>query len=237
MKKICNQCKIEKELKEFNKHNSTKDGYKNKCKICTSLNMKKYLSNPLIKEDFYNKNKKRNKDKYQNNLEERIYHYKNHKNWMKNNLEYYDNWRKNNRDKSRKASKKWILNNPNYHKEKRKNNPIFKIKENLRSILYQKFKYNNFKFKKSLELLGCSIEEYKLYLESQFTSEMTWENYGTIWEIDHIKSCASFDLTKLEEQQKCFNYLNTQPLFKTTEIAESFGYKNYIGNRNKGKNG
>jgi hypothetical protein len=34
-------------------------------------------------------------------------------------------------------------------------------------------------------------------------------------------------------QKKCFNYNNLQPLFKTTQIAESFGYINNIGNRNK----
>jgi len=41
---------------------------------------------------------------------------------------------------------------------------------------------------------------------------MSWGNYGIYWEIDHKKPCASFDLTKLEEQQKCFHYTNTQPL-------------------------
>ena len=37
------------------------------------------------------------------------------------------------------------------------------------------------------------------------------------------------------EQQLCFHYTNTQPLFKTTKIAESFGYVNYVGNRDKSK--
>ena len=62
---------------------------------------------------------------------------------------------------------------------------------------------------------------------------MSWDNHGDIWEIDHILPCSSFDLTKLEEQQKCFHFSNHQPLFKTTQIAESFGYKDEIGNRNK----
>ena len=62
---------------------------------------------------------------------------------------------------------------------------------------------------------------------------MNWSNHGTIWEIDHIIPCDSFDLTKLEEQEKCFHFSNLQPLFKTTEIAESLGYKGYIGNREK----
>ena len=42
---------------------------------------------------------------------------------------------------------------------------------------------------------------------------MTWKNHGTVWEIDHIKPCASFDLTDITQQHKCFNYINTQPLY------------------------
>jgi hypothetical protein len=53
---------------------------------------------------------------------------------------------------------------------------------------------------------------------------MNCENYGEVWEVDHI-----IPLSK----EGSFNYKNTQPLFKTTKIAESFGYVGYIGNRNK----
>lgn len=42
--------------------------------------------------------------------------------------------------------------------------------------------------------------------------EMNWNNHGEVWEIDHIIPCSNFDLTKEEEQKKCFHYLNTQPL-------------------------
>ena len=42
---------------------------------------------------------------------------------------------------------------------------------------------------------------------------MSWDNYGK-WEIDHIRPCASFDLSKPEEQYKCFNYMNLQPLWE-----------------------
>jgi hypothetical protein len=42
--------------------------------------------------------------------------------------------------------------------------------------------------------LGCSIEEFRIYLENQFTSKMTWGNWGVIWELDHIQPLASFNL-------------------------------------------
>ena len=43
---------------------------------------------------------------------------------------------------------------------------------------------------------------------------MNWENYGTYWEIDHIKQVNTFDLKYFENQQQCFYYTNLRPLEK-----------------------
>ncbi len=72
--------------------------------------------------------------------------------------------------------------------------------------------YNELKKNRTIEYLGCSIGEYVTYLESKFTPEMTWENQGTYWEIDHIKPIDKFDLTNSNELIECFHYSNTQPL-------------------------
>ncbi len=48
---------------------------------------------------------------------------------------------------------------------------------------------------------------------------MSWENYGK-WHVDHILPCASFDLGKPEEQFKCFNYKNLQPLWATDNLKK-----------------
>jgi hypothetical protein len=138
-----------------------------------------------------------------------------------------------------KESRKKTNQNPSY-KEKENNRTKkrysedinFKIRKLYSNRLYIALK-KEFKKGKTIELLGCSIEEFKVYLEKQFDKNMSWENHGTIWEIDHIKPCASFDLMNPNQQKECFHYTNLQPLFKTTEIAESFGYTNQIGNRNK----
>lgn len=62
--------------------------------------------------------------------------------------------------------------------------------------------------------MGCSTETLKLHLEKQFKPGMTWGNHGVKgWHIDHIKPCASFDLTKPDDQLKCFHYTNLQPLW------------------------
>jgi len=59
--------------------------------------------------------------------------------------------------------------------------------------------------------LGCSIEEYKVYLESQFGDQFTWENYCEIWELDHLRPIGVKGITD-EERIKRLHYLNTRPL-------------------------
>jgi len=90
-------------------------------------------------------------------------------------------------------------------------NPINQLKRCLRVRLIHALK-NNVKSKKTIELIGCSVEFLKIHLESQFIEGMNWKNYGK-WEIDHIRPCVSFDLSKKSEQLKCFNYTNLQPLW------------------------
>jgi len=49
---------------------------------------------------------------------------------------------------------------------------------------------------------------------------MTWSNYGKGWHIDHIKPCASFDLSNPEQQKICFHYTNLQPLWAIDNIKK-----------------
>ena len=64
------------------------------------------------------------------------------------------------------------------------------------------------------------IHALKDYLQSKFENGMTWENYGK-WHIDHIRPCASFDLTDIEQQKICFNYKNLQPLWAEDNFKKS----------------
>jgi hypothetical protein len=71
------------------------------------------------------------------------------------------------------------------------------------------------------EIIGCSIEELRRHLESQFLPGMTWENWSTHgWHIDHIIPCATFDLSDPEQQKKCFNYKNLQPLWAIDNLKK-----------------
>jgi hypothetical protein len=139
-------------------------------------------------------------------------------------------WSKNNKDI---VNKRAIARD----KFKVKTDPEYRIKKYLRIRFWEVINKNkSTKSKSILNIMGCTVQEYRNNLESQFKPEMTWENHGKIWEIDHIIPLSLFNLTKEEEQKKGFHHSNTQPLFKTTKIAKSFGYNNEIGNRDKSDN-
>lgn len=75
---------------------------------------------------------------------------------------------------------------------------------------------------KATDYLGCSIEEFRSYLESMFEDGMSWDNYGLHgWHIDHIRPLSSFDLSIDEEIRKAMNYSNMQPLWAEENLKKS----------------
>ncbi len=117
---------------------------------------------------------------------------------------------------------------------KRKNNLIDRLKDGLRGRLYRAIK-NNYKSGSAVKDLGCSVEEFKTFLEKLFTQGMNWNNWGKNgWQIDHIIPLSAFDLSQREQFLKAAHYTNLRPLWATTEIAMKYGEdKTYIGNLNK----
>lgn len=71
----------------------------------------------------------------------------------------------------------------------------------------------------SLELIGCTRPELVAHLENQFKPGMSWANRN-LWHIDHIRPCASFDLTDPIQIKQCFHYTNLQPLWALENIIK-----------------
>tara|TARA_R110000796_G_scaffold149847_1_gene266659 strand:+ start:282 stop:839 length:558 start_codon:yes stop_codon:yes gene_type:complete len=170
-----------------------------KNKYWTKEKQAEYNSRPEVKarrKEYYLENKKK-LDEYQ-----KQYHkdteYAANKKWMENNKEQYlesiDNWRKNNIEHHRETRAE-------YMKEYRKNNPDYILKENVSHYIRRVL--NGGKSGSYKKYLGCNIKEYKVYLENKFTDKMSWDNYGTYWEIDHIIPTS---------KGGSFYYTNTQPL-------------------------
>lgn len=100
-----------------------------------------------------------------------------------------------------------------------RDNIILKISKRLRSRFNQAFKRNS-KVGSAVKDLGCSIEDFKNYLESKFQEGMTWDNYGQ-WHIDHVKPLSSFNLMDIEEVIKACHYTNLQPLWAKDNLSKS----------------
>jgi hypothetical protein len=98
----------------------------------------------------------------------------------------------------------------------------FRFRSNLASLINTSIrKQFGAKAHKTTALIGCTVDELRQHLEAQFTDGMTWDNYGrTGWHIDHIRPCASFDLSDPEQQRECFHYSNLQPLWAVDNIRK-----------------
>lgn len=189
--KKCRICKKELSNDCFNKYKRNTDGLDNKCKLCT----KEYYENN--KEKVCEINKKSNKKHYYNNREKCIQLSKN----------YYIL----NKDKINERKRK-------YEKNRKEREPLYKLKCRIKCLIAQSLLRNGYtKKSKTLEILGCSYEEFKLYLESKFKPWMNWENRGLYngklnygWDIDHI---IPLDTAKTERDIIQLNhYTNLQPL-------------------------
>jgi hypothetical protein len=126
------------------------------------------------------------------------------------------------------ANKQEILDKQTiYKREKRRTDLSYRLVDNLRRRLNQAIKGQS-KASTTMDLMGCTADELKVYIESMFESWMNWDNYGMYiaggprtWVIDHIKPCASFDLSDPEQQKLCFHHSNLQPLCGHENILKS----------------
>lgn len=195
--KKCSVCGEIKPLtiEYFNYSTRINDGFRGQCKECRVLEYRSNLEH----------NKDRSRKNYNNNKE---YISIRNKAYKEKNREFY---RKYDKIYYQENSEKIIQRSKEYLYNRVENDLGFKILQRCRSRLYKAVK-NHSKSARTQELIGCTTDELLKHLESQFTDGMTWENYGE-WHIDHIMPCASFDFSKEEEQRKCFNYKNLQPLW------------------------
>ena len=113
-----------------------------------------------------------------------------------------------------------IQRSVSYRKGRRQTDAGFRIRDNLSSRINSALKAQNIqKSFSTMEICGCTTAELVTHLESQFRPGMSWENRSQ-WHIDHIRPCASFDLTDPEQQRECFHYSNLQPLWAEENIKK-----------------
>jgi hypothetical protein len=207
--KQCPTCKVEKNIEQYNKNKTRKDGLQRECRECCHDHHNKHYQTK--KSPRLNKNLQFNHKICSNCKQELSFEQFNKLKLGRFNLRSTCKICDSSKDKQYRKNNKEKLNQ--YRKNKKSSDPQFKLKQILRMRLLDALKRKNTtKNHSAITLLGCSIEYAQKHLETQFMPEMNWNNHGTYWEIDHVIPCASFDLIDIEQQKQCFNYTNLQPL-------------------------
>jgi hypothetical protein len=237
-KKICRKCNIEKDLSLFNKDRSKSDGFKNSCKDCQKeYNKDFYVRNresiceysnnyykKICNDGDYKLARKEYMAGYINDNQEKLREYNKEYN-LKNRekiCEYkkvYNNLNKERIKEYKRDNRERIRNNAReyYHNVIKRDETLY-LSYKIRNLIRISLKKKGYsKLSKTSDILGCSFEEFRLYMESKFEDWMNWDNHGEYngemdygWDIDHIIPLSSGET--LEDILKLNHYTNLQPL-------------------------
>ena len=104
-------------------------------------------------------------------------------------------------------------------RERWQNDPMFRIKSNDRRKV-RKLLVGQQKAGSAVRDIGCTGEEFRAYIASLFTDEMSWDNYGSYWHLDHIYPLNAANLKDRTEFLAVSNYRNRQPMEAGANIAK-----------------
>jgi hypothetical protein len=194
--KVCSKCKETKNVSEFYKNKRYKDGLFCYCSSCERARRKTYW-NSL-------------------DSDKKDVQIKRHKLYLKENKASIKIQRKgygeNNKEKRNK-----------YRRDKYKNDIIYKLAcwiKNYCGYITRQVKKK--KSQRSHNYLGCSYEEFKSHIESQWQEGMTWENHGSgdgKWQIDHIIP-VDWYMKNSDDPWEANRYTNLQPLWAEENIVK-----------------
>jgi hypothetical protein len=246
MVKFCKECGTEKGILDFY---SNKNGklINNICKECSKIKFREYYNkNKEKKLKYQSEYQKNNKEsikvrsrKYREEKKE-IIRDKRRNNYIINrekikevSKEYYSKNKEkiNHKRRGSKKSLEYYHKNKTsilpktykYRSDRLKKDVLYKLIHSIRVLirlsLSRKF---TTKSKKTIEILGCSFEEFKIHLESKFDDKMNWENQGTYWHMDHIIPISSAQTE--EDVYRLNHYTNFQPLYWEDNLKKSNKY-------------
>ena len=243
--KVCNRCDVEKILYDFpiKERKNGKVRYRGYCKVCLNAKRRiKYNESNDERKIKYKKNKdeiNKLRREHSRKNKERINQYK--REWTKKNKErlseYNKKWREENPEKfiqnkgryKGRYKDKWsdwseerkekhrLLKRKNHNKRYNEDN-LYRLKICVTSNIRQSFVLKGYSKKsKTFKILGCSFEDFKCHIESQFEDWMNWDNYGIYnggekcgWDLDHIVPVSSAQCE--EDIIRLNHHSNIQPL-------------------------
>jgi len=210
--KVCTKCGLEKPVTEFSRSRAVKSGRASSCKVCYRAADKRMRSsrreadlcsrcgNPAEpgKTRCAGCNSK-------HNAKERRYTISNPDGKRARQTRY--------KNKNLDAFRARVTSRAD---ERYRTDTHFRLSSVLRARLRAAVKAGFSRLASSVKDLGCSIEEFREYIEDQFLPGMSWSNWGRgpgHWNIDHIVPFAIVDLNNQEVQRKIVHHSNLRPLW------------------------
>lgn len=183
--KKCTKCLTGKPLNEFKENSRYKDGYAPWCSLCR----REY------RHYHYTKNKGRMAE------QQKVYIRKNKEKRSLTLKTYFQN----NKEKFRKWHRDWRLKHPPTYQDKVNGS----MSKGICAALKAKKAGRHWE-----TLVDFTLEQLIEHLEKQFKSGMTWDNYGSLWHIDHKKPISWFNFPdeKAAPFKECWSLSNLQPL-------------------------
>lgn len=203
-KRVCIRCGIEKDITEYGKNSSKKDGLMVYCRQCIAWFGALY--------------RKRNPEKIKEGQRK----------WQRENAEYVKTKRREKADENAehiaKVAKAWRDANPDKlaeYSRLRRLKPKRRIENAVRSGIVRGIRVGEKSGRKTFALLGYSVAELMAHLEKQFQPGMTWDNYGD-WHIDHIVPLSLFNYETLDDIdfKRAWALSNLQPLWALDNLKK-----------------
>jgi hypothetical protein len=180
--KQCSGCNQIKTLDHFYKDRRRKDGHRSLCIDCHKFK----------RDNLWRLNEK-NKKLYMKDYNKKYFEKNKHTISEKRKTGFYKRWKPSEEQNKfyyfHRNPERTRNNRRRYYRKHFNNDLSFRILNCLRSRLYRAVKNKNSrKQANTLSLIGCSLSEFRKYIENLWRSGMSWDNFGE-WQIDHIIPC------------------------------------------------
>ena len=206
------------------KNKNSKGGYENTCKSCYNVIRSKYKE---LKPKKYKSIQKKADKKYRSNPKNKAIIKATNDKWLSNHPEHYkEQYQRGLVSGKPESTKAWRIKNKErirlynyeYKKKRIETDPLYYCYSKIRNNITTSLKYKRVnKSIRTHKILGCTIEEFKRYIEDKWEPWMNWGNHGLYdgnlnsgWDLDHIIPISS--ATTEEELIKLNHHTNFQPL-------------------------
>jgi hypothetical protein len=138
------------------------------------------------------------------------------------------------RAKAVEKTRRWVAANKerhlawlrDYRRRKLLTDPAYKARLAMRRRFYMAIRNQvydgwNIRSGEAVRLLGCTMAEFVLHIESLWLPGMDWSNWSRDgWHIDHIVPLSAFDLADESARATACHYTNLRPLWAKDNLAK-----------------